>query len=149
MDRLWGFKKAWYYRMSLKRIQEKASGNPENLIFQVRLGDFLAKLNKKKEAIEIYERAAQQFLQKNLYLHAIALQKIIMRTNPVRDNGEQSLMLAGLYEEMLKHNEKHWETGPGTPPENHPKAEPESSRLSEKGGVVMRLEPRATAWLLF
>ena len=104
MGRLWEFKKAWFYKMNLKRMQAKASRNPENLTLQVRLGDFLVKLNREKEATEIYERLSQQFLQKNLYLQAIAMQKIIMRMNPVRDKGEQSLMLAGLYKEMLKNN---------------------------------------------
>jgi len=95
-----------YYHRRLKKIQEKASLNPENLFIQVRMGDLLAKLKKKKEAAVVYELAAQQFIQKNLFAHAIALKKIIFRLEPPRDDGEQMNLLDRLYDQMLIYREK-------------------------------------------
>jgi aryl carrier-like protein len=64
MDLLEKLKVSLYYRRKLKKVRERASLNPENLLIQVRMGDLLAKLKKKKEAVTVYELAAQQFIQK-------------------------------------------------------------------------------------
>jgi hypothetical protein len=61
-DRLRGLKENWFYKKRLERIQQEASANPQNLVFQVWLGDFLAKVNSTKEAVDVYERAAQEFI---------------------------------------------------------------------------------------
>ena len=106
MNRLGDFKASFYYKRKLEEIQEKASVNPENLLFQVRIGDFLAKLKKRTEAIGVYEQTGQKFIQKNLFAHAIALKKIIFRLGPPGDNGEQALVLARLHEQMLELREK-------------------------------------------
>ena len=108
----WGdFKTTFYYKKRLEKIQEKASGNPDNLLFQVRIGDFLAKVRKTKEAIEVYEQTAQKFIQKKLFAHAIALKKIIFRLEPMPKNGEQALILERLYDQMLKDREKIFNAG--------------------------------------
>ncbi len=106
MTRLGGFRAAISYKRKLEEIQEKASVNPDNLLFQVRIGDFLAKLKKKTEAIAVYEQTAQKFIQKNLFAHAIALKKIIFRLEPMYDTEEQQLVLGRLYDQMLKYRER-------------------------------------------
>ena len=106
MDFLEDFKASWYYEKRLKKIQEKALLHPENLFLQVRLADLLAKLKKKQEAVGVYELAAQQFIQKNLFAHAIALKKIIFRLEPPKDEGEQLNILDKLYEQKLVYREK-------------------------------------------
>jgi len=106
MDLLEKLKVSLYYQRRLKKVQERASLNPENLFIQVRMGDLLAKLKRKKEAVAVYELAAQQFIQKNLFAHAIALKKIIFRLEPPRDDGEQMNLLDRLYDQMLIYREK-------------------------------------------
>ena len=101
-NRLWELKKNWFYKKRLERIQQEASANPQNLVFQVRLGDFLAKLNRTKEAVDVYERAAQEFIRKSLFAQAISLKKIIFRTDPFRNAGDQGVILDRLYEQMLE-----------------------------------------------
>src|SRR5512134_3347387 len=99
------FKASWQYEKKLKRVQERALRHPENLLIQVRLADLLTKLRKKKEAVSLYELAAQQFIQRNLFAHAIALKKIIFRLEPPKDDGEKMTILARLYEQMLIYRE--------------------------------------------
>lgn len=106
MDLLKKLKFSLDYQKRLKKVQERASLNPENLLNQVRMGDLLAKLKKKKEAVVVYELAAQQFIPKNLFAHAIALKKIIFRLEPPRDDGEQNNLLDRLYDQMLICREK-------------------------------------------
>ena len=106
MDFLEDFKASWCYEKRLKEVQEKALLYPENLFLQVRLADLLAKLKKKQEAVGVYELAAQQFIQKNLFAHAIALKKIIFRLEPPKDEGEQMNILDTLYEQKLVYREK-------------------------------------------
>ena len=106
MDFLEDFRASWCYEKRLKEVQEKALLYPENLFLQVRLADLLAKLKKKQEAIGTYEHAAQQFIQNNLFAHAIALKKIIFRLEPSKDHGEKMNILNRLYEQMLNLREK-------------------------------------------
>ncbi len=100
-DLLEKLKVSLYYQRRLKKVRERASLKPENLFIQVRMGDLLAKLKRKKEAVAVYELAAEQFIQKNLFAHAIALKKIIFRLEPPRDEGEQMNLLDRLYDQML------------------------------------------------
>lgn len=88
--------------------------NPQNLISQVRLGDSLAKLNRTKEAFVVYGRTAQEFIRKNLSAQAISLKKIIFRTDPSRNIGEQALILDRLQEQMLESETESQEREPET-----------------------------------
>ena len=106
MNRLGNLKATFDYKRRLEKMQEKASVNPENLLFQIRIGDFLARLKKKAEAIAVYEQAAQKFIQKNLFAQAIALKKIISRLEPARDDEERTIVLLRLYQQMLEMREK-------------------------------------------
>jgi hypothetical protein len=139
MDLLEGVKISLCYQRRLKKVQERASLNPENLFIQVRLGDLLAKLKKKKEAVAVYELAGQQFVQKNLFAQAIALQKIIFRLEPPKDDGEQMNILNRLYERMNVYRQNTSEAEEAAP------RQPESPRPrpSEKGREGLRLQPKA------
>jgi hypothetical protein len=139
IDLLENFKASCYYQRRLKKVQEKALRHPENLFIQVRLGDLLTKLKKKKEAIGVYERAAEQFIQKNLFAHAIALKKIIFRLEPPKDDGEQMNLLDKLYEQMLIYSGK---ASIAEEPADLQTASP-PSRSSEKGRGELQLEPKA------
>jgi len=139
MELLENFKASWYNEKRLEKVQEKALLQPENLFIQVRMGDLLAKLKKKKEAVSVYELVAQQFIQKNLFAHAIALKKIIFRLEPPKDDGEQMNALERLYEQMLVYREKTSIAEKATPPQ----APAPSSRPSEKKRGGLQLEPRA------
>ena len=114
MNRLEDFKTSFNSKRKLEEMREKASVNPENLLFQVRIGDFLARLKKKAEAIAVYEQTAQKFIQKNLFAHAIALKRIILPLGPPGDDGEKTLVLARLHEQMLEVREKTLEAKPET-----------------------------------
>ena len=123
----------------LKKVQEEALKQPENPFTLVRMGDLLAKLKKKKEAARVYELAAHQYIQKNLFAHAIALKKIIFRLEPPMDDGEAMKILDRLYEQMLVYREKASIEEEATPPQSP--APP--SRPAEKRGGGLQLEPRA------
>ena len=139
MDFLENFKASWYYEKRLKQVQEKAFLYPENLFLQVRLGGLFAKLKKKQEAVGVYELAAQQFIQKNLFAHAIALKKIIFRLEPPKDEGEQMNILDTLYEQKLVYREKTSIAEEAAAP----KTASSSSRPSEKRRGGSQLEPKA------
>ncbi len=124
MELVENFRASWYYERRLKKVQEKAFLHPENLFLQIRLADLFAKLKKKKEAISVYELAAEQFIQKNLFAHAIALKKIIFRLQPPRDDGEQMEILNRLYDQMLVYRVKtsiaeEAKAAEPTPPPSH------------------------------
>ncbi len=133
------FKASWYYQRRLKKVQEQALRHPENLSFQVQIGDLLVKLKRNKEAVGVYELAAQQCIQRNLFAHAIALKKIIFRLEPPKDDEERKKILGRLYEQMLIYKEKTPKADETALPES------ETSRPSEKGWGDLRLEPRAIA----
>ena len=139
MDLLGKLKASLCYQRRLKKVQERALLYPENLFVQVRMGDLLAKLKRDKEAVVVYELAAQQFIQKNLFAHAIALKKIIFRLEPPSDDGEQLSILDRLYEQMLIYREKSSIAEEATPPQTPlPPSRPSETR---RGGL--HLEPRA------
>ena len=144
MNRLWEFKNNWIYRTRLEGLQQEASENPQNLSMQVRLGDFLAKLNRTKEAIVVYERAAQEFIRKNLFTQAIALKKIIFRTLPSRNAGEQAVILNRLYEQMLESKTEAQKIEAETLQETGPSSQSQRVKISQTPGSVMLLETNPT-----
>jgi predicted negative regulator of RcsB-dependent stress response len=68
----------------LDSLKEKAQKNPQNCQMQVRLGDLLVKMGKKEAAIRIYHDAAQKFSQRGFVQEALALNKILLRLDPLR-----------------------------------------------------------------
>ncbi len=144
MELLGDFKASRYYEKKLKTVQERALLHPENLFAQVRLADLLAKLKKKQQAVGVYELAAQQFIQKNLFAHAIALKKIIFRLEPPKDAGEQMKTLQGLYEQMLVYRDTTSIAEEAASQAPHPSPSPSPSpHPSETKRGWLRLEPKA------
>ena len=98
------------HRKQLQKIRQRADRNPENLILQVRVGDLLAKMRREKEAVKVYEEAAQKFIRKDLFGHAIALKKLILRLNARRYREEE--VLPGLHQQMMEYRERAIAEGP-------------------------------------
>ncbi len=143
MDRLWDFRKNWLYRAGLEGIQREDSPNQQNLILQVRLGDFLVKLNRTKEAIAVYERRAQEFIKKNLFAQAIALKEIISRRDPSQNADEQAVILDRLYEQMQECKTEAQGIETVNLGEANPPSQSEPGNKSQSLMRVMRLEPDA------
>jgi len=80
-----------YYKF-LKNTKRKASREPENLHYLIRIGDLLDKLGKRREAIEVYWDTSRKFAQKGLFRQAIALNRLILRLNPLQTEVQQTLI---------------------------------------------------------
>ena len=132
------FKASWHYEKRFKEVQERALLKPDNLFIQVRLADLLAKLRKKKDAVGVYERVAQQFIQKNLFAHAIALKKIIFRLEPPKDAEEAMIVLQRLHEQKLTFRE----TTSIAEEQATYQTTPSSSPSSETTQGGLKLEPK-------
>ncbi len=141
MGLLENFKASWSYERRLKKVQENVLLHPENVLLQVRLADLLGKLKKKKEAIDTYELAAEQFIKKNLFAQAIALKKIIFRLQPPKDDGEQMEILERLYDQMLVYRVKSSMAEEAAPVQT-PSARPQQQEAKRAG---LQLEPKAIA----
>ena len=63
----------------LNSLQEKAGQKPQNCQAQVRLGNLLIKMGKKKAGLEAYHHAAENFAQQGFIAEATAMNKIIRR----------------------------------------------------------------------
>jgi hypothetical protein len=86
----------WMFRRRKKNkrlnsLQEKARQNPQNCQVQVRLGDLLAKMGKKKAALEVYHTAAEKFAQQGFLVEATAMSKIVMRMDPLQKEIQQKV----------------------------------------------------------
>jgi hypothetical protein len=68
----------------LNSLQEKAWQKPQNCQAQVRLGNLLTKMGKKKAALEAYHHAAENFAQQGFTAEATAMSKIIRRLDPLQ-----------------------------------------------------------------
>ncbi len=90
----------------LKNFRRKSLRHPDDLLIKVRIGDSLAKLKKRKEAVAVYEETAMEFMEKNLFAHAIALKKVIFRLDPPKDERDREEILAGIYRRMQMYQEQ-------------------------------------------
>ena len=90
----------------LKDFRRKSLRHPDDLLIKVRIGDSLAKLKKDKEAVAVYEETAMEFMEKNLFAHAIALKKVIFRLAPPKDERDREEILAGIYRRMQMYQEQ-------------------------------------------
>ena len=64
--------------------QEKARQNFQNCQAQVRLGNLLTEMGKKKAALEVYRQAAEYFSQEGLIVEATGMRKVVMRLHPLQ-----------------------------------------------------------------
>ncbi len=143
MDRLWDFKKNWFYSTGVEGIQREASASPQNLILQARLGEFLVKLNATKEAIAVHEKRAKEFIRRNLFAQAMGLKKIISHRKPSQIAGEQAVILDRLYEQMQECKTEAQGIETANLKETNPPSQPESVNESQSLMKVMRLESGA------
>ena len=98
----------------LNSLQEKARQNPQDSRVQVRLGDLLTKMGKKKAAIEAYYKAAENFAQHGFIVEAIAMSKVIMRLDPLAGEIVQKVSELCRKRETLKGKKNTLEIEPET-----------------------------------
>lgn len=70
----------------LKELSDRSRKEPNNLNLRVRIGDLLARIGKKQEAVLLYRWTAEKFLEKYYLSEAMALNKIVMRLDPSETN---------------------------------------------------------------
>lgn len=100
-----GMKRNRDLTLKLEQLQKEAEANPGNPLSRIRLGDTLLKLNRTKEAMDIYEQAARDFIEKKFFPQAIAVSKIILRHDPRRDRNLEKA-IGRLYEKMFDYKER-------------------------------------------
>jgi lipopolysaccharide biosynthesis regulator YciM len=98
----------------LNSLQDKARQNPKNCQVQVRLGDLLTKMGKKKAAVEVYHNAAENFAQHGFIVEAIAISKVIMRLDPLQREIQQKVSKLYRQWEALKEKKNKVENEPET-----------------------------------
>ncbi len=104
-----GIKRNRDLALKMEQLQKEVEANPGNPFCQVRLGDALLKLHRTREAMDIYEKAVRDFLEKKLFAQAIAVSKIILRHDPHRDRNLERA-IGRLYEKMFEYKERTLDT---------------------------------------
>ena len=107
----------------LKSYQDALEKNPENVNVRLKLGDYYAKLSDKASAIREYTMAAVQYADDGYLVKAIAVNKIIVRLDPSRE--EALNRLSDLYFQrgiaadplVQSYREAHQEAEPSQEPE--------------------------------
>jgi CRP-like cAMP-binding protein len=83
------------WRKALENFQKQCSQEPEDLRSQLKVAELLARLGRKKEAVQVYRQVAEAYAQDGFLLQAISINKMILRINPSsKDINDQ---LAQLY----------------------------------------------------
>ena len=72
------------YENEMKELQKKAVQDPKNIHLQVRIGDLLEKMGKRREALEAYRKASDRYAKEGFLIQAIAVNKVILRLDPSR-----------------------------------------------------------------
>lgn len=70
------------YEKELRELQKKITHEPKNIYLLVRMGDLLEKAGKRKEALEAYRQASEQYSKNGFLVQAIAVNKVILRLDP-------------------------------------------------------------------
>jgi cAMP-dependent protein kinase regulator len=70
------------YEKELKELKRKALQDPKNHRLQVRIGDLLEKMGKRREALKIYRRVSERYARNGFLIQAIAVNKVILRLDP-------------------------------------------------------------------
>ena len=86
------------YEKELKELRRKAAQDPRNLRLQIRIGDLLARMGRKAEAVTIYQNVSVQYAANGFLIQAIALNKLILRLDPSEEGIYKSL--AELYDQQ-------------------------------------------------
>ena len=70
------------WRKALENFQKHCSQEPEDLHSQLKVAELLARLGRKKEAVQVYRQVAEAYAQDGFLLQAISINKMILRINP-------------------------------------------------------------------
>jgi len=70
------------WRKALENFQKHCSQEPEDLRSQLKVAELLARLGRKKEAVQVYRQVAEAYAQDGFLLQAISINKMILRINP-------------------------------------------------------------------
>jgi cAMP-dependent protein kinase regulator len=86
-----------HWKKALDYFQKHCSQEPEDLHSQLKVAELLERLGKKKEAAQVYRKAAEAYAQDGFLLQAISINKMILRIDP--SSKDVSDRLAQLYTE--------------------------------------------------
>jgi CRP-like cAMP-binding protein len=70
------------YEKELRELKRKAVQDPKNHRLQVRIGDLLERMGKRREAMKIYRRVSERYARNGFLIQAIAVNKVILRLDP-------------------------------------------------------------------
>ena len=88
------------WRKALDCFQRHCAQEPDDLRSQVKVAELLERLGQRKEAIQTYQKVAEDYAQDGFLLQAISLNKIILRLDPsLKRAGDR---LAQLYTEKAR-----------------------------------------------
>jgi cAMP-dependent protein kinase regulator len=68
----------------LQDLQKKVAQEPKNYYLLVKMGDVLAKMGKRDEALDAYRHASDKYSKDGFLVQAIAINKVILRLDPSR-----------------------------------------------------------------
>ncbi len=85
------------WNKALENFQKHSSQEPEDLRSQLKVAELLARLGRKQEALQVYQKVADAYAQDGFLLQAISVNKMILRIDPsFKDVNDR---LANLYTE--------------------------------------------------
>jgi CRP-like cAMP-binding protein len=93
------------WRKALECFQNHCAQEPEDLRSQVKVAELLERLGQKKEAIQMYRKAAEAYAQDGFLLQAISINKMILRIDP--SSKDINDRLAQLYAEKDRETKSH------------------------------------------
>jgi len=70
------------WKKALEAFRRHCEEEPEDLRSRLKVGELLERLGRKKEAVEVYQEAAEAYARDGFILQAISVNKIILRINP-------------------------------------------------------------------
>lgn len=82
------------WKKALEYFQKHYSQNPQDLRSKQKIGELLERMEKKKDAIEIYREIAEDYANEGFHLKAISVYKKILRIDPsINDVNDRILQL--------------------------------------------------------
>ncbi len=87
------------WRKALTFFQRHCAQEPGDLRSQLKVGELLNRLGRKKEAVQILQKVAESYAREGFLLQAISVNKMILRTDPNRLEVHERL--AHLYTERI------------------------------------------------
>jgi len=88
------------WRKALECFQNHCAQDPEDFRSQLKVAELLERLGQKKEAVQMYRKAAEAYAQDGFLLQAISINKMILRIDP--SSPDINHRLAQLYAEKTK-----------------------------------------------